>query len=201
MLLRAPAACMLLSSRLARSPRLTMPQSLPFSITGKRRTCCWPINCAAAPASISGCADTTLPVITSRTFIAPGVRPDARQRVTRSRSVSIQQIRPSFPHTGRTPILYCVSVRAATSTVSSGWIRMAGAVITSRTFMRSLLCMSGLFPDLGDNIHTHQLFLSPVKYSLSNNASWKRFLLGVLHRRTSVRLLFYTILHFDENKH
>ena len=50
----ASPASMLLSSCLARSQRLTIPQSLPFSITGSLRICSLPMRPAANVTSISG---------------------------------------------------------------------------------------------------------------------------------------------------
>ena len=68
------------------------------------------------------------------TVVSSGDRPAARQRVTMSRSVNRPQTLPFSVHTGNAPILQRVSVRAATSTVSSGWIRITESVITSRIF-------------------------------------------------------------------
>ena len=84
----APEASPLVSSLLARSPRLTMPQRRPFSSTGRRRICWRPMRCAAVRVSISGSALTTFLVITSRTVVWAGFLPEATQRITRSRSVT-----------------------------------------------------------------------------------------------------------------
>ena len=79
---------MTVSSRPARSPRLTMPQSLPFSTMGSRRTCSRPMRWEARLTSISGLAVTTRAVMTWLTWVFAGSRPAARQRVTMSRSVT-----------------------------------------------------------------------------------------------------------------
>ena len=51
---RASVASGAVVSWVARSLRLRMPQSLPFSRMGRRRICWRPMRCAATPASMSG---------------------------------------------------------------------------------------------------------------------------------------------------
>ena len=72
--------------------------------------------------------------ITAFTGVLAGEKPEARHRVTKSRSVTTPWSRPSEPHTGRHPILYRAKVRAATPTGSSGWMRTTLSDIISRSF-------------------------------------------------------------------
>ena len=63
----ASPASRLHSGLTARSPRLSIPHSLPFSVTGSRRICRLPISPAASSKSMSGLADTTAVVMISST--------------------------------------------------------------------------------------------------------------------------------------
>ncbi len=62
---------------LARSPRVIMPQSLPRSSTGRRRTCSLAIFSAAAAKLMSAPTVTTRPVIMWRTGTFSGFRSGA----------------------------------------------------------------------------------------------------------------------------
>ena len=119
---------------LARSPRESMPTTLPLSTTGRRRIC-WPdMRRAAWRGSASGETAAGWRVMMVRTGTWDGSSPAATHRRMMSRSVTMPSRAPEPLHTGRAPTLCRASRRAARAALSPG------SMDTTQGFMSCCTC-------------------------------------------------------------
>src|SRR5262245_17941724 len=152
---RMNAAVILAGARWAMSACDTIPQQAPCaSTTGTRRSCRCSSVWQQSPRSISGVTVTAGLDITSRTVIPAALFPRATARIAMSRSV----ITPTGRRwawsatTGISPQSRSAIIRAASVNVLSGVQQAGFLVITSLTFMGSLLV-----PAYGDRGGMHRV--------------------------------------------